>query len=70
MMKNQRNVLIVSDSKAFFDNMMTVLPPDEFDTRYASSCGEARRFIVDRPVDILILNMPLPDEHGLLFAQD
>lgn len=68
--KNQRNVLIVSESRAFFDNIKTVLPPDEFDTRYASSCGEARRFIVDRAVDILILNLPLPDEHGLLFAED
>lgn len=68
--KNLRSVLIVSENKAFYENILTVLPPDEFEIKHVLSCGEARRCIQNRGVDIVILKMPLPDEHGLLFARD
>lgn len=65
-----KHVLVVSESRAFFDSIKMILPPDEFDLSLAESGSEARRFIVTRHFDILVINSPLPDEHGLSFAQD
>lgn len=65
-----KNVLVVSENKAFFDSIKIILPPDEFDLTLSVSGSEARRFIVTRHFDILVINSPLPDEHGLSFARD
>lgn len=69
-MINLKNVLIVSDNKTFFETIKMVLPPDEFEITSAENGSEARRLIVTRHFDILIVNAPLPDEHGLSFASD
>lgn len=69
-MVDLKHVLVVSENRAFFDSIKIILPPDEFDLSLAESGNEARRFIVTRHFDILVINLPLPDEHGLSFAQD
>ncbi len=69
-MKGLKKVLIISENKAFYESMRIVLPPDEFEATLAVSGGEARRFIVSRDFDILVINAPLSDEHGLSFAAD
>ena len=65
-----KNVLVISENKTFFDSMKLILPPDEFAVEHTCSGGEARRLIVNRQFDILVINAPLPDEHGLSFATD
>ncbi|MCQ2982458.1 MAG: hypothetical protein MJ178_06870, partial [Treponemataceae bacterium] len=69
-LKNMKNVLVVTDNRSFYDSISVVLPPDEYCTTIASCGSEARRFIVSRDFDILIVHAPLPDEHGLSFAAD
>jgi len=69
-MKNIKNVLVVTDNRSFFDSITMVLPPDEYTVTIASCGTEARRFIVSREFDILVVDSPLTDEHGLNFAAD
>ena len=69
-MVSAKNVLIISESRTFLDSIKTVLPPDEFSLTHADSGSQARRLIVSRDFDILVINAPLPDEHGLSFASD
>lgn len=69
-LKNIKNVLVVSENRSFYDSITMVLPPDEYTATIACCGSEARRFIVSREFDILIVNAPLPDEHGLNFATD
>lgn len=69
-MRNLKSVLVVSENKAFYESTKMILPPDEFILEYVESGGDARRRIVNRQFDILVVNAPLPDEHGLSFAVD
>lgn len=69
-MVSAKNVLVISESRTFLDSIKTVLPPDEFSLTHADSGSQARRLIVSRDFDILVINAPLPDEHGLSFASD
>ncbi len=69
-MRNTRNILIVSERRTFYETMHNILPPDEFEINYVQTGAEARRFMINRPVHILIVNIPLSDEHGLMFARD
>ena len=69
-MLSLKSVLIISDSRTFSDNIKLILPPDEFEISFASNGSEARRLIVTRHFDILVINAPLSDEHGLSFALD
>ena len=69
-LKGRRKVLIVSETKSFHDNISCILPKsDFFPVFHASSGGEARRLLLELPVDILIVDSPLPDEHGIMFAE-
>ncbi len=65
-----KHILVVSENKAFSDSIKMILPPDEFDITFAESGQEARRMIINQNFEILIINAPLPDEHGLSFAED
>lgn len=69
-LRSLKNVLVISENKTFFDSMKLILSPDEFAVEHTCSGGEARRLIVNRQFDILVINAPLPDEHGLSFATD
>lgn len=70
-LKSRRKVLIVSEAKGFHENLAAVLPKDEFfPIFHAASGGEARRMLTELPVDILIVDSPLPDEHGVMFAEN
>ncbi len=69
-LKNIKNVLVVTENRSFYDSITMVLPPDEYAATIATCGSEARRFIVSREFDILIVNAPLTDEHGLSFAAD
>lgn len=64
-------VLIVSAVEKF-NNFITAMLPE---TRYfpitlVSSVGAARRELLERSYDIIIINAPLPDDFGLRLAID
>ena len=69
--KATRSVLVVSSSANAYKYITQILPSTEFSpiTRVGSA-GEAKRYLVSAPVDILIINTPLPDDFGLQLALD
>lgn len=69
--KNKRHVLVVSSTEKLHDFFVELLPAAEFaPITLARSAGEARRLLVSLPVDIILINTPLPDDFGLQLALD
>ena len=69
--KDLRSVLVVTGSDKIYDFMIELLPKDEFyPVSRASSCGEARRLLVQQVYDILVINTPMPDDFGIDLALD
>ncbi len=67
--KSQMSILIVSAGEKATALLTQLLPPQEFSPILSvHTVGEARRMLVDRPFDILIINSPLPDDFGVQFA--
>lgn len=65
------SVLIVSSSEKISEFLAEVLPREQFHPLFtAGSAGEARRVLLEKSVDILIVNTPLSDESGIQFAVD
>ncbi|MCQ2240987.1 ANTAR domain-containing response regulator [Treponema sp.] len=70
-MSSRRKVLIVSESDTFFDNISSILPKEQFNPiLHAKNGGEARRQLLENDSDILLIDSPLSDEHGVLFAEN
>ena len=64
-------VLLVSSSEKFFDAMRSQLPGSQYwpvDT--VGSGGAARRSLLEREYDLILINAPLKDESGTQFAID
>lgn len=62
--------LIVSQSEksiAFFTEMLNAALYDQIIT--VSTCGEARRMLLERDFELVIVNAPLQDESGELLAR-
>lgn len=71
LQKDLRSVLVVTGSDKIYDFMIDLLPNKEFyPVSRASSCGEARRLLVQQMYDILVINTPLPDDFGMDLALD
>lgn len=65
------SVLLVSASKNFNESLMALLPmTDYWPVNTASSVAEARRSLLERNYDIVIINAPLPDDFGSRLAID
>lgn len=65
------SVLVVTASQNVTDFLNDVLPAETFSPIAAvSSCGEAKRALLNTEYDILVINTPLPDEFGSEFALD
>lgn len=70
-MQNSYKVLIVSSSKKFIRPMLDMLPEKMFDpVETASDVAQARRKLLEREFDIVIINAPLRDEFGTKLALD
>ena len=64
-------VLIVSAAEKFISTTMTLLPmTDYYPVDTAKSVGAARRALLERSYDIVIVNAPLPDDFGMQLAID
>ena len=69
-LKDRRKVMVVSPSAALRDSVKSLLPKEDFfPVFYAATGGEARRLLAELPVDIIIVDCPLSDEHGVSFAE-
>lgn len=64
-------ILLVSCSEQFSRSLLSILP----DSSYApvvtvSNVADAKRRLLDRDFDVVLINTPLPDEFGTEFAFD
>lgn len=65
------SVLIVSNADAFNYSLKSLLPESRFSpVHFAESISEAKRDVLDRSYDLVLINSPLPDETGTRFAID
>lgn len=64
-------VLIASSSDKFTEGIMPLLPENEFGPiETAKSAGEAKRKLLERCFDIILINTPLTDAFGTELALD
>ena len=65
------SVLVVSATQKFNDVLAGMLPGSEYyPVRFAGSISAARRELLSRSYDFVIINAPLPDDFGTRFAID
>ena len=65
------SVLVVSASAAFDRTVSDLLPRNDFfPVNMVKSCGEARRALLDKEYDIVLINAPLQDDFGMRLAID
>ena len=69
--KKDYSILIVSSSEQFNTISKKALPPGRFAvTEIRKSASMAKRELLERHYDIVLINAPLPDELGVDFAMD
>ena len=65
------SVLVVSNQHRFNEAMTPMLPPSEYyPVSFSSNIAAARRELLSRNYDFVIINAPLPDDPGTRFAID
>ena len=65
------SVLLVSASQKFTQSVLPLLPERTFSpVEKAPDVSSARRKLLERSFDLLVVNTPLPDEFGTNFALD
>ena len=65
------SVLVVSSAAKFNEALAPMLPCSEFyPVCFVSNVAAARREILARDYDLVIINAPLPDDFGTRFAMD
>lgn len=69
--KRKFKVLVAGSGDKIFDYISQTLPHSSYDPILkAEDAGEARRLLLDSPVDIVIINTPLSDDFGVELALD
>ncbi len=69
--KNIYSVLVVSSSHKLNESLEAVLPEDEYNpVVITDNAANAKRLLLERVFDIVMINAPLPDEYGLGLARD
>ena len=65
------SVLIVSAAENFNSSLQALLPESRFSPlRFENSVSSAKRTLLERSFDLIIINSPLPDDPGFRFAID
>ncbi len=68
--ENVYSVLLVSASEKFNQSLRALLPEAMFTPVVTvTGVGAARRLLLERRFDLLLVNSPLPDEYGVQLAQ-
>lgn len=65
-----KSILLIDDEPAVADVAVFALREAGFDVRVAGTLAEGRRLLDRKPVDLLILDLGLPDGDGLEFCQE
>lgn len=69
--KRKYRVLVADSGDKIYDYISQSLPRSDYDTILrAGDAGEARRMLLNAPVDIVIINTPLKDDFGTELALD
>ena len=69
--KRKFRVLVAGSGDKIYDYIVQTLPRSGYDPILrAEDAGEARRLLLDSPVDIVIINTPLSDDFGVELALD
>ena len=67
----QHSILIVSGADKFDALIRRILRPGTFmSVEFRKSAAAARRCLLERYFDIVVVNAPLPDEYGTEFTKD
>lgn len=65
------SVLVVSNQQRFNEAMTPMLPPSEYyPVCFTRNIAAARREMLSRSYDLIVINSPLPDDPGTRFAID
>ena len=64
------SALIVDDDQDFAHSLELLVQREQFETRVAGSLAEARRLVAESPVDVILLDMALPDGDGMEFVRN
>lgn len=65
------SALVVSASESFNDSIKRFFPPTRFHSvQFESNVSSAKRALMERSYDFVMVNSPLPDDPGLRFAID
>lgn len=65
------SILIVSASEKFYTSLQPLFPEFRYHTvQLEASVSGAKRTLIEREFDFVIVNSPLPDEDGIRFAID
>lgn len=65
------SVLLVSSAEKFNQSILALLPEGRYSPVHtAGSMGAARRRLLERSYDIVLINTPLPDDVGIALAVD
>lgn len=65
------SILLVSASEKFNASFLSLLSEGQYSPiRMAGNAGEARRAAAEASFDLAVINTPLPDETGILLAED
>lgn len=69
--KRKYRVLVADSGDKIYDYISQSLPRSDYDPILrAGDAGEARRMLLNAPVDIVIINTPLKDDFGTELAMD
>lgn len=69
--KRKYRVLVADSGDKIYDYISQSLPRSDYDPiLQAGDAGEARRMLLNAPVDIVIINTPLKDDFGTELALD
>lgn len=63
-------MLIVSTSEKFVRDISSLLSSERYDREHVKNAGEARRKLLEKSYDFVIVNAPLPDEFGTRLCTD
>jgi len=64
------NALIVDDDADFLTGLVEIATQEGFAVRTAGSLKESREFIAHNPVDIVLVDLALPDGSGLVLLEE
>ena len=69
-MKTQKQVLIIEDDAELLSVYSEVLKQEGFSVVTAQTANLGKQFVKSKPVDLIILDLLLPDQSGLEFLEE